>query len=61
MFQVYDQELRQVLSAEKAATLRAAAAPSRSRRRLRTRLGESLVSLGLRLTAECAPSQARTA
>jgi hypothetical protein len=60
MFQVYDQELRQVLSAEKAATLRAASVPSRRRRRFRTRLGESLVSLGLRLTAECAPSRART-
>jgi hypothetical protein len=54
MFQVYDQELRQVLSAEKAASLRVASAPSRRRRRVRTR------SLGLRLTAECAPPRART-
>ena len=61
MFQVYDQELRQVLSAEKAATLRAASAQLSRRRPARVRLGESLVSLGLRLTAECAPSPARTA
>ena len=61
MFQVYDQELRQVMSAEKAASLRAASAPIRRRRPARVRLGESLVSLGLRLTAECAPSTARTA
>ena len=61
MFQVYDQELRQVMSAEKAATQRAASAPARRHRPVRVRLGESLVSLGLRLTAECAPSTARTA
>jgi hypothetical protein len=61
MFQVYDQELRQVLSAEKAATLRAASAQAPRRAPVRVRLGESLVSLGLRLTAECAPSTARTA
>ena len=61
MFQVYDQELRQVLSAEKAATLRAASAQVPRRRPARVRLGESLVSLGLRLMAECAPSPARTA
>lgn len=61
MFQVYDQELRQVMSADKATLLRAAAAQAPRRWRVRVRLGESLVSLGLRLTAECAPSQARTA
>lgn len=52
MFQVYDQELRQVLSADRTATLRAASAASPGRRSVRIRLGESLVSLGLRLTAE---------
>jgi hypothetical protein len=61
MFQVYDQELRRVMSAEKAATLRAASAQAPRRAPVRVRLGESLVSLGLRLTAECAPSTARTA
>ena len=61
MFQVYDQELRQVLSAEKAATLRAVSGQFPRRRPARVRLGESLVSLGLRLTAECAHPPARTA
>ena len=61
MFQVYDQELRQVMSTEKATMLRAAAARAPRRRPARVRLGESLVSLGLRLTAESAPSTARTA
>ena len=61
MFQVYDQELRQVLSTEKAEILRAASARSPRRAPVRVRLGKSLVSLGLRLTAECAPSTARTA
>ena len=60
MFQVYDQELRQVLSAEKSAALRRASVRVPRRRPARVRRGESLVSLGLRLTAECAPSPART-
>ncbi len=61
MLQVNDQELRRLMSAEKVAELQAAAVSPYRRRSARVRLGESLVSLGLRLTAECAPSRARTA
>lgn len=51
MLQVNDQELRRLMSTEKVAELRAAAASPYRRRPARVRLGESLVSLGLRLTA----------
>lgn len=61
LLQVNDQELRRLMSAEKIAELRAAAASPYRRRPARVRLGESLVSLALRLTAEYAPSRARTA
>lgn len=62
MFQPYDQHLRIVLNADKVEELRRAALPGvRRNRRVRTRVGESLVSLGLRLAADCSASPARTA
>jgi hypothetical protein len=62
MFQPYDQNLRAVLNADKVDELRRAArSGSRRNRRVRIRVGESLVSLGLRLASDCSASPARTA
>jgi hypothetical protein len=62
MLQAYDVNLRAVLYAHKVDELHRAGLPGPRRdRRVRVRVGESLVSLGLRLAADCSASPARTA
>jgi hypothetical protein len=64
MLHAYDNELRTALGAEHAAVLREAAgrsADSRPSRRLRVRVGESLVRTGLRLAPDARPSGAHPA